>query len=131
MDTQFFWGIIAGAFIVLVAFLIPVILQIKRTAKAAEDFLQTTQKSLNPLLKSLQETVENTNQVVDKLDESIGNVQHLTKAVGETGAIIDEVNSLVRQVRHTLSVSTSSFGVALKTALSVLAQGLIKKGVEK
>lgn len=131
MDTQFFWGIIAGAFIVLVAFLIPVILQIKRTAKAAEDFLQATQESLNPLLKGLQETVEKTNQVAGKLDESIGNVQHLTKAVGDTGAIIDDINSLIRQMGQFISVSTSSFGVALKTALSVLAQGLIKKGVEK
>lgn len=131
MDTQFFWGIIAGAIIVLVAFLIPVILQIKRTAKAAEEFLQTTQESLNPLLKGLQETVEKTNQVAGKLDESISNVQHLTKAVGDTGAIIDDINSLTRQMGHAISVSTSSFGVALKTALSVLAQGLIKKGVEK
>lgn len=131
MDTQFFWGIIAGAFIVLVVFLIPVILQIKRTAKAAEDFLQTTQESLNPLLKRLQETVEKTNQVAGKLDESISNVQHLTKAVGETGEIIDDINSLTRQVAQSISVSTSSFGVALKTALSVLTQGLKKKEVVK
>lgn len=128
MDKQFFWGIIAGAFIVLVAYLIPVILQIKRTAKAAEDFLLTTQASLNPLLKRLQETVEKTNQVAANLNESISNVQHLTKAVGETGAIVDDINRLIRQIGQFISVSTSSFGVALKTALSVLSQGLIKKG---
>lgn len=127
MDKQFFWGIIAGAFIVLVAYLIPVILQIKRTAKAAEDFLLTTQASLNPLLKRLQETVEKTNQVAANLNESISNVQHLTKAVGETGAIIDDVNRLIRQIFSLISGATSGFGVGIKTALGVLAQGIIKK----
>ncbi|MBI4681595.1 MAG: DUF948 domain-containing protein [Nitrospirae bacterium] len=128
MDTQFFWGIIAGALIVLVAYLIPVITQIKRTAKAAEDFLWTTQESLDPLLKRLQKTVEKTNQIADKLDESISNVQHLTKSVGETGAIIDDINQLIRQIAASISVMTSNFGVGIKTALSVLTQGLIKKG---
>jgi uncharacterized protein YoxC len=128
MDTQFFWGIIAGAFIVLVTFLIPVILQIKRTAKAAEDFLQTTQASLNPLLKRLQETVEKTNQIAGKLDESISNVQHLTKAVGETGAIIDDINTLIRRISTFISGAMSGFGAGIKTALSVLTQGIIKGG---
>jgi len=128
MDKQFFWGVIAGAFIVLVAYLIPVILQIKRTAKAAEDFLLTTQASLNPLLKRLQDTVEKTNQVADNLNESISNIQHLTKAVGETGAIIDNVNRLIGQTFTLISGAMSGFGVGIKTALSVLAQGLIKKG---
>jgi len=128
MDKQFFWGVIAGAFIVLVAYLIPVILQIKRTAKAAEDFLLTTQASLNPLLKRLQDTVEKTNQVATNLNESISNIQHLTKAVGETGAIIDNVNRLIGQTFTLISGAMSGFGVGIKTALSVLAQGLIKKG---
>ena len=128
MNTQFFWGIIAGALIVLVAYLLPVILQIKRTAKAAEDFLRTTQESLNPLLKKLQETVDKTNHIADKLDESIGHVHHLTKSVGETGAIIDDINQLIRQITSSISVITSNFGVGFKTALSVLTQGIIKKG---
>jgi len=128
METQFFWGIIAGAVIVLVAFLIPVILQIKRTAKAAEDFLRTTQESLNPLLRKLQENVEKANQVADKLDELISNVLPLTKAVGDTGAIVDDINTLMRQINTFISGTMSGLGVGIKTALSVLAQGIIKKG---
>ncbi|MEW6600746.1 MAG: DUF948 domain-containing protein [Nitrospirota bacterium] len=131
MDTQFFWGIIAGAFIVLVALLIPVMLQIKRTAKAAEDFLQATQASLSPLLKKLQETVDKTNQVANKLDESISDVQHLTKAVGETGAIIEDIKTLIKQISTLISGTISSFGAGIKTALGVLTQGIIKKEVEK
>jgi len=128
MDTQFFWGIIAGAFIVLVAFLIPAILQIKNTAKAAEEFLHSTQTSLNPLLIELKETLEKTNQFAEKMDESINNIQHITKAVGETGAIIDDINALIRHINTFISGTMSGFGAGIKTALSVLVQGIIKKG---
>lgn len=131
MDTQFFWGIIAGAVIVLVAFLIPAILQIKKTAKAAEDFLQTTKASLNPLLITLQETVEKTNQIADKLDESIINIQHLTKSVGETGAIIDDINARTRHISTFISGMMCSFGAGIKTALGVLVRGIMNKEVEK
>lgn len=131
MNTQFYWGIIAGGLIALVAILIPAILQIKRTAKAAEDFLHTTQESLNPLLRRLQETVETTNQVAEKLDESMNNVRHLTKSVGQTAVIVDDINKVIRHIDTFTSVRISSIGVGIKTALSVLTQGFIKKEVGK
>jgi uncharacterized protein YoxC len=128
MESQFFWGIIAGVLIVLAAFLIPAILQIMRTAKAVEELLKTTQASLPPLIAKLNETVEKTNSIASKIDDSISDVQQLTKAVGETGAIIGDINSFVRKIQTAIVVTTSSFGTGLKTALSVLTQGLIKKG---
>ncbi|MEW6714802.1 MAG: DUF948 domain-containing protein, partial [Nitrospirota bacterium] len=113
---------------VLAAFLIPAILQVMRTAKAAEEFLKTTQASLTPLIAKLNETADRTNSIASKLDESISNVQQLTKAVGETGAIIGDINSFIRKLQTVILVTTSSFGTGIKTALSVLTHGLIKKG---
>lgn len=124
---NFFWGIIAGAVIVLAAFLIPAILQITRTAKAAENFLKTTQESLNPLILRLNETVDGTNRVVSGVEESVNNVRHLTKAVGETGAIIADVNKLLRQAGAIISATTSSFGAGITTALGVLIKGIFQK----
>ena len=128
MESQFFWGIIAGVIIVLAAFLIPAILQIMRTAKAAEEFLKNTQASLTPLIAKLNETADKTNNIAANLDQSISNVKHLTEAVGETGAIIGDINSFIRKIQTVTLVTTSSFGTGVKTALSVLAQGLMKKG---
>ncbi|RJQ16119.1 MAG: DUF948 domain-containing protein [Nitrospiraceae bacterium] len=127
-ETNFLWGIIAGAVIVLTAFLVPAVLQITKTAKAAENLIRTTQESLTPLIVKLHETVDKTNQIASQLNESIGNVQKLTKAAGETGAVLSDVNDLLRKAGMFFSVTTSSFGSGIKTALGVLAQGLIKKG---
>lgn len=128
MESQFFWGIIAGVLIILAAFLIPAILQIMRTAKAVEEFIRTTQASLNPLIAKLNETVDKTNNIAANLDASISNVQHLTKAVGETGEIIGDLNSFIRKIQTVGLITTSSFGAGIKTALSVLAQGIMRKG---
>ncbi len=111
---------------VLAAFLIPAILQIKKTAKAVEDFMKTTQESLNPLLSELRQTIEKTNRAAEGIEESVANVQRLTRSVGETGALIEEVNSLLRQTGVSCAVKTASVGVGIKTAFSVLAKGLLK-----
>ena len=120
---NFFWGIIAGAVIVLVAFLIPAILQITRTIRAAEDFIKT----LNPLLFKLNETIDRTNKVAAGVEESVNNVQHLTRAVGETGALIDEINHFVRQVGVFLSAGTSGLGAGIKAAFAILTKGAVEK----
>jgi len=120
---DFFWGIIAGAVIVLVAFLIPAILQITRTIRAAEDFIKT----LNPLLFKLNETIDRTNKVAAGVEESVNNVQHLTRAVGETGALIDEINHFVRQVGVFLSAGTSGLGAGIKAAFAILTKGAVEK----
>ncbi|MDO8281631.1 MAG: DUF948 domain-containing protein [Thermodesulfovibrionia bacterium] len=128
MNVEFLLGIIAGFLFFLLLFLIPAILQIKRTARAAEDLLITTRQSIAPLLADLQQTVESVNHVVLKLDESMGNMQNLTKAIGETGSIISDINGFVRKIQMVVSFTTLGFSSGIKTALGVLTQGIIKKG---
>lgn len=127
MNTLFL-GIIAGVFVVLLAFMIPAIIQIRKTAKSAEDFFKDTEQSLNPILTELKTSIEKINKVTDGLEDSVSNVRHLARSIGEMGAIVDELNHLVRQTGVLFSLKTASLGVGIKTALNVLAKGLIKKG---
>lgn len=124
-------GVLSIALIVLVAFLIPTILQIRKTAKSIDNFLKITESSLNPLLSELRESIEKINRISERVEESVKNVQHFTKSIGEIGVLIDEVNNLLRQTGVSFAVKTASIGVGIKTALSVLAKGFIKKGGEK
>lgn len=124
---EFFWGIIAGAVIVLVAFLVPAILQISRTAKAAEQFIRKTQEDLDPLIDKLQENAEKSIQCITKLNDTITNVQQLTKAVGETGEIVHNVNNIFRQVGMFFTITSSGLGAGIKAALSVLTKGAVEK----
>ncbi len=124
---NFLLGVISGAVIVLAAFLIPAIRQITRTAKAAESFLRTTQETLNPLMLKLNETVERTNRVVAEVEGSVSEVQHLTKAIGETGSLLSDVNNVIRKAGMFITVTTSGLGSGIKAALGVLTKGAIEK----
>lgn len=123
----FFLGIITGVLIVVAVFLIPAIRQITRTAKDAENFIRTTQESLNLLIVEIQKTVAKTNQAISKLDETVSDVQQLTKAVGNTGEIIENVNKTIRQFSGTCSVTALSFTAGIKAALEILAKETFKK----
>ncbi len=112
--------------VIMIVFWIPAILQIRKTAKAFEDFLKTTQENLNPLLAEIRESAEHINKTVERIEDSVKNVQRLTSAVGETGAMVDEVNNLIKRTGLSVTVKTASLGIGIKTALGVLAKGLIK-----
>lgn len=127
MESQFFWGIVAGVLVVLAAFLIPAILQISRTAKAAELFIRTTQEQCGPLLIKLNETLERASRVASELEKSLDNVQHLTKAIGETGDIVSDMNSAIRKIQMFVTVTVSGLGAGVKTALGVLTKGAVEK----
>ncbi len=117
--------------IVLVAFSIPAILQIRKTAKSVEDFLKSTEGSLNPLLVELKEGIERINKTTKGILESVADVQYLTKSIREIGMLIDEVSNLLRQTGSSFIVKTACIGVGIKTALGVLVKGLIKKASSK
>jgi len=124
---NFFWGIIAGAVIVLIVYLVYAILQIKRTLRAAEDFIRTTQASLNPLLFKLDETIDRLNNVAAGAEESLNDVQHLTKAIGETGTIINDINHYVRKAEIFFAAGTSGLAEGIKAAFAVLTKGAFEK----
>ena len=130
MFTQIFLGIIAAALIILLALLIPVILQMKKTIKSADDFLKATGESLPPLLSELKQSAERLNKITEGVEDSVKNVQHLAKAVGTTGALVDELNNFVKQKGLSFSVKTMSIFVGVKAALSTLVKGIVKKSAK-
>ncbi len=128
MTEQLFLMVIAAVVVILLGFLIPVILQLRKTAKSAENFLKVTQESLTPLLSELKESAERLNKISEDIEDSVSNVRHLTNAVGEIGAMVDEVNNFVKQTGLSFSIKTASIGAGIKAALSFFAKGIIKTG---
>ncbi len=127
MTEQLFFVVIAAVVVILLGFLIPVILQLRKTAKSAENFLKVIQESLTPLLSELKESAERLNKISEDIEDSVSNVRHLSNAVGEIGAMVDEVNNFVKQTGLSFSIKTASIGAGIKAALGALAKGIIKK----
>ena len=128
MSTELFLGIIAAAVIILFAFLIYLILHIKKTLDLVENSIKITQESLTPLLTELTDGVKRINMITEDIEASTSNLQHVSKALGDIGTMVEDVNSLIKKTGLTFSIKTASLGVGIKTALTVLAKGMLKKG---
>lgn len=128
MSVQLFLGIIAAGFVILLVFLIPLILHAKKTLMSLGNFINTTQESLSPLLSELKISVERLNRITEDIEDSAKNVQHLARTIGETGELVEELNNFIKKTGLSFSIKTASLGIGIKTALTTLAKGIIKKG---
>ena len=128
MIVELFLGIIAAVAVMFLVFLIPVILQIKKMVKSAEDFLGATEKSLTPLLAELTVSIERLNRITEDVEYSVSNVKHLAKAVGDIGSLIDELNNFIKKTGLSFTLKTAGIGAGIKAAVGVLIKGIIKKG---
>ena len=128
MSVQLFLGIIAAGFVMLLVFLIPLILHAKKTLMSLGNFINTTQESLSPLLSELKISVERLNRITEDIEDSTKNVQHFAKTIGETGELVEELNNFIKKTGLSFSIKTASLGIGIKTALTTLAKGIIKKG---
>jgi len=126
--VELFLGIIAAVAVMFLVFLIPVILQIKKMVKSAEDFLGATEKSLTPLLAELTVSIERLNRITEDVEYSVSNVKHLAKAVGDIGSLIDELNNFIKKTGLSFTLKTAGIGAGIKAAVGVLIKGIIKKG---
>jgi uncharacterized protein YoxC len=74
--------VIAAAIVVVAIVLIPVILQIRRTAREAEKFLETARMQIVPLghdltiiSKEISNIVQSIHRQVEKVEEGVANIQ--------------------------------------------------------
>lgn len=91
------WILVALA-ILLVAAIIPVLLQLRRTLKAAEETLESTGRCVNEALLSLTATLERVNRAVDGLEHGMGRVSSLLEVLGGIGDTLSKLKSSVGTV---------------------------------
>lgn len=88
--------IIAVAVVALVAMLVPILLQAKRTLVEAELSLVRFNTDLLPLMSELRNTMGNVNELIEKSRDGVEHASVLLHAVGEIGETVEEVHQMVR-----------------------------------
>jgi len=83
---------------VLVGAAIPVLLQLRRTLKAAEETLVTTGRHVNEALDRLTITLERVNSAADELERGVNRVSSLLEALGGIGDMLGKVRSSIGAV---------------------------------
>ncbi|PLX92803.1 MAG: hypothetical protein C0621_08850 [Desulfuromonas sp.] len=113
--------------VVLVAALVPMLLQIKRTAARLEGVLGELEKELPETLKALRQSATTLNRTAEHAEEGMADARRLMGTLATTG---DSLRQLQQMIPWDLSRSVSQLAgmwVGLRAAGRVIAQQLSKE----
>ena len=88
--------IIAVALAVLVSFIVPTVIQVRKTASQAEQLLSQVNAELPGILKEIKQTNENVRAMSDQAREGVGRATVLMHAIGDVGETVNQVHEMVR-----------------------------------
>lgn len=114
-------SLIAAAFVVLAAFLVPALIQIKKTVAQSERLLAQLNAEVPPLLKEVRILAE-------QARDGVEHASVLLHAVGEVGEAVQRVNDVVRGQSNNLLKNLASVAVGLKAAAAVVRQRMMQEG---
>jgi uncharacterized protein YoxC len=119
-------AIVAAAFVVLVAFIVPAVIELRRTAQAVRELVRHTDEELKPLMRDLGAAVTDLKTVADAAAERVDDVKEMMSAIGDTGRGLRTISSVVGAVAD--GVARSSMWVSgAKVACSIIKDRFFKK----
>ena len=114
--------VMAVAVAVLVAYIVPLLIQIRRTAQESERLFRRINDDLPDLLKEASETVRNINAVATNVREGAAQARVLGDAVGAIGETINQLHGAVRGGAGSLLSNVSGWMAGVRAAFQVLAK---------
>lgn len=122
--------LIAIAVVVLTAFIIPVLIEAKKTVVTLRDFTDNLGNQLKPTLQELQGTLTEAKGLVAEVTARTEEVKILTTALGETGHNLRVINNALGSAAAVVA-STAAWGAGIKAAMSLVLDRLSKKRKEE
>jgi uncharacterized protein YoxC len=123
MLIQIAVGIIALAVVVLVAFVVPVLIQLRKTVEEAEHLVRNLNRDLPLMFKEAGETVHALNRVAENLREGSEKAKVLGEAIGGIGETVNQVHGAVRGGAASLWSNAGGLLAGVRAAVRVLSHG--------
>ena len=119
--------LIAVGFAVLVGYLIPILIQLKRTVAEADELLTKMNAELPLLLKEMQATSENLNALAELARSGVEHASVFLHALGSVGDTVQQVNDVVRSTSGSLVMNLASVAMAGFRAISSVVKDRFQK----
>lgn len=117
---------VAIAMIVLVAILVPLIMELRRTATAVRGFVERMEADLKPTIAELNRTLADVQVLTEGAAEKVEDIKCFMSAVGETGRGLRTISTVVGGAAGALTKS-SLWLTGAKVAGSFMMDKLMKK----
>lgn len=119
-------AVVAVTLVVLAAFMIPAVIELRKAAVAMSGFIAQTESDIKPVLKDLHETLSELKVLTEGAAAKVDDVQSFMEAIGDAGKNIRTINNVVGRVADVLSGS-SVWITGIKVASKFIMERVSKK----
>ncbi len=120
--------VIAVAFLVLVGYLVPTVIQLRRTVAQSERLLAQLNSELPGLLKELKGTTENVHVMTTQAKEGVERASVLLNAIGEVGNTVHQVHGAVLSKSGVMLMNVARVFSGVKAAAMTIKDRVHKEG---
>jgi uncharacterized protein YoxC len=120
--------LVAVVFAVLVGYLVPTLIQIKKTVAETGQLLAQMNQELPSLLSDLRRMAENVNDLAEQTRGGLEHASVFLHAVGDIGDKLQVVNGLLKVKSGGLLVNVASMVAGIRAASAVVKERMRKEG---
>lgn len=120
--------LVAVAFAVLVGYLVPVLIQARKTVTESEQLLAKMNNDLPPLIGELRAMSRNVNDLTEQARMGVEHAAVLLHAVGEVGESVQYVHDVVKGSSGSMLTNVASVVAGFKAATQVMKERFRKEG---
>lgn len=120
--------LVAVAFAVLVGYLVPLLMQVRKTVAESEQLLSKMNAEVPALVAELRAMSQNLNDVTNQVRGGTEHAAVLLHAVGEIGESVQQVHNVVRGSSGTLLNNVASMFAGFKAATHVVRERMKHEG---
>ena len=120
--------LVAVAFAVLVGYLVPVLIQVRKTVAESEQLLAKMNNDLPPLIGELRAMSHNVNDLTEQARGAVEHAAVLLHAVGEVGESVQYVHDVVKGSSGSMLTNVASVVAGFKAATQVMKERFREEG---
>jgi uncharacterized protein YoxC len=120
--------LVAVAFALLVGYLVPVLIQVRKTVTESEQLLAKMNNDLPPLIGELRAMSHNVNDLTERARMGVEHAAVLLHAVGEVGESVQQVHNVVRGSSGSMLTNVASVVAGFKAATQVMKERFREEG---
>lgn len=127
-DAGIWLIILTGAVAVGIGFLVPVLFELRRSAKRLTSVLTIAEQSLDPLVRDVDATVRGVARVANDIGSVTDDVRAFSGSVRRVGRNVENLSGLVSVVSFGIGARLAALWVGTGAGLTYLARNLLRRG---
>ena len=120
--------LVAVAFALLVGYLVPVLIQVRKTVAESEQLLTKMNQDLPPLIGELRAVSHNLNDLTEQARGGVEHAAALLHAVGEVGESVQHMHNAVKGSSGSMLTNVASVVAGIKAATQVMKDRFREEG---